>query len=140
VKKITDILGQLLLIAKDAGVWFRVLVFVIVGTICVVIGAVQFSKTKVKKEDCTYYIEQNKTLISALIDIKKELQPAQHTSFAGTESNFIFASFDTVPKKQTQKQVQQMQQAQVRKVLSKIDSVLLNIVKQDSVKKKQLKN
>jgi hypothetical protein len=60
MKQIATILGKLLEIAKDAKAWARVLVFVIIGTVCLVAGAVAFSKTKVKKEDCGFCISQLK--------------------------------------------------------------------------------
>jgi hypothetical protein len=85
-----------------------------------------------KKEDCTYYIEQNKQLVNALIDIKKDLQASVTTSYNQLQPELImFASFDTVPKRKRMNQYQQVQQ----KVIYKIDSILYRI-KQDSVKLK----
>lgn len=133
MKNITAILNKILEIAKDAKVWLRVLVFII----ALFTGAIMFSKTKTKKEDCTYYIEQNKQLVGALIDIKKELQPAeeQPISFMGVDASpFVFASFiDTTPTQR--KQIQQKQQQQVQKVVGKIDSILFKIKVQEIVQK-----
>tara|TARA_R110000868_G_scaffold395373_1_gene667022 strand:- start:338 stop:703 length:366 start_codon:yes stop_codon:yes gene_type:complete len=108
VKHIALILGKILLIAKDIKVWFRVLVLVIAGFA----GAILFSRTKVKKEDCSYYIQMNERLVQGLLDIKKEL------SVTTTASYITFASYDTV-KPKIKKQPQQVQ-----KVLSKIDSLI----------------
>jgi len=108
MKHITLILGKILEIAKDVKIWFRVLVLVVTGFI----GAILFSKTKVKKEDCSYYIKQNEQLVQGLLDIKKDL------SVTTTASYMTFASYDTV-KPKVKKQPQQVQ-----KVLSKIDSLV----------------
>ena len=130
MKKIADILAQLLLIAKDAKAWMRVLIFVVVATGCVVIGAIAFSKTRTKVQDCTYYIEQNKQLVGALIDIRTDLQP-KATSFVEGSAVVVFASLrDTLPKPRMS--------AQVNKVLNKIDSILLKI-KPDSLNFKNKK-
>lgn len=99
-------------------------------------GLLTFSLTKIfeaksgKKEDCTYYVEQNKQLIDALIDIKKDLQ-AGVTSYHLQPELIMFASFDTIPKRKRMNQYQQAQQ----RVIYKIDSILYRI-KQDSVKQK----
>ena len=131
MKKIADILAQLLLIAKDAKAWMRVLIFVVVGTGCVVVGAIAFSKTRTRVQDCTYYIEQNKQLVGALIEIRTDLQP-KATSFIGGGASIIFALYrDTIPKPKMS--------AQVNKVLNKIDSILLKI-KQDSLNFKNKKS
>jgi hypothetical protein len=112
----------------------------------ILIGLLTYSLTRIfeakTKEDCTayieqvkYYSEQNNMLLSAFMEIKKELQPTT-TSFVNGSTDIIFAAVrDTVPKKQTQqKQVQQMQQVQ-QKVLNKIDAILMKIMT-DSLKRK----
>jgi len=124
MKQIAAILNKLLIIAKDAKVWLRVLVLVVT----LFAGAIIFSRTKVKKEDCTYYIEQNKQLVNALIDIKRDLSVAVSTSFTGEETGLIFAQ--NVPKQKSQYQ----QNQQIKKVMSKIDSVLLKY-RLDSLKR-----
>ncbi len=86
------------------------------------------NKTKTKKEDCTYYIEQNKQLVKGLLEIRNTIDP-QPTSFTGISSSLIFASYiDTLPKKISSKD---------NKILNKIDSILLKI-RNDSIKQKQI--
>lgn len=89
------------------------------------------ARGRARCEDCTPYKEQNKQLIGALIDIKKDLQTTVTTSFNGLHPELImFANFDSIPKRQNQQQ----QSQQIRKVMNKIDSILwkLHI---DSLKK-----
>jgi hypothetical protein len=83
-----------------------------------------------KKQDCTYYIEQNKQLVSALIEIKKDLQDGMTTSYNWDGGGLSFASYDSVPKRMNKQQIQ------MRITIRKIDSILYRI-KQDSVKQKQ---
>ena len=98
------------------------------------------AKAKVVKQDCTYYIEQNKQLVNALIGIKKDLSEMQSTSF-----NFDFesddiafataitASYDTIPRRRVSNQSQQ--QVRLKLIMYRIDT-LLNRIKQDSIKQK----
>lgn len=104
-----------------------ILSFVLIG--CITFSATQIFKAKAKAncEDCTPFKQQNKELISALIDIKKDLQASITTSYQLQPELIMFASLDTTRPQQ--------QQAQVRKVLNKIDSILYR-VKQDSIKQK----
>lgn len=89
----------------------------------------------VKCEDCQPFKEQNKELISALIEIKKDLVSVQSTSFNQLQPELImFASYDTIPKRKTPHS--QMQQVQQR-VINKIDSLILRYrIKQDSLTQK----
>lgn len=122
MKKVSIVLDQLLLIAKDAKIWFRVLVLVVAGFA----GAILFSRTKVRVEDCTTCNVERRELLNALLEIKKELSVV---SYVPMPNDLIFASvIDTLPKRQQQ----QMQQQQIRKVMSKIDSILLKVYR-DSV-------
>lgn len=123
MKYITLILDELIKAAQNKWVWFRLLVLVAVGFA----GAILFSKTKINQQDCSYYIEQNKLLVGALIEIKNALQPVATSYFEDGSNDFIYASLsvlDTVPKGSVQ----------VKIVISKIDSILLEIKKQDSIK------
>lgn len=93
-------------------------------------------KATIKCEDCQPFKEQNKELISALIDIKKDLVSVQSTSFNQLQPELImFASYDTIPKRKIQQS--QMQKVQQR-VINKIDSLILRYrVKQDSLTQKR---
>lgn len=116
MKQVSAILGKILEIAKDAKTWLRVLILVIVGFG----GAILFSKTKVKKEDCMACNTERRELINALIGIKKDLGAALNTSYMEVQDGLIWASYDTIPKRTNQAQ----QAQQVRRVMSKIDSIL----------------
>jgi len=108
------------------------MLIVIAAAIYFVYPVIRPAKKEVVKDDCTYYIEQNKQLVNALIDIKKDLQASVTTSYNQLQPELImFASFDTVPKRKRMNQYQQAQQ----RVIYKIDSILYRI-KQDSVKQK----
>ena len=109
MKYAIQILQKILEIAKDAKIWLRVIVLAIT---CFA-GAILFSTTKVKKEDCSYYIKQNESLIGALIDIRKSLSSVSHVSY------LTFASYDTIvkPKSQNQKKIDS--------AIRKLDSIIL---------------
>lgn len=99
MKIINTIINWILLIANNKN-WLKALLVMVIGTGCFVVGAIAFSKTK--KEDCTYYKEQNNQLIDAFKQIRNELSP-QPTSFIETEIPIIFASYiDTIPSKYKQ--------------------------------------
>jgi hypothetical protein len=66
MKQITTILNKLLVIAQNGKVWLRVLVFVVVATGCIIVGAVYYSKSKC--EDCRPYQKIAQDLITALSD------------------------------------------------------------------------
>jgi hypothetical protein len=55
-----------LVIAQNGKVWLRVLVFVVVATGCIIVGAVYYSKSKC--EDCRPYQKIAQDLITALSD------------------------------------------------------------------------
>lgn len=136
--KIVQILNALKGIATNTGIWLKVIILVVTGFG----GAILFSKTKVKKEDCTAWqkqvqevTEQNRQLIGAFIDIKKELAVVKPTAYYWQpETGFEFSGFrDTLPPTQRQKE-----KAAVQKVMSKIDSILWKW-KQDSINKQKSK-
>ncbi len=83
--------------------WLRLLVLVIVGFT----GAILFSKTKVQKEDCSYYKEQNKQLIGVLIQTRTMVDSIGQPLSANYKLNFekpVYAiewAGDTLPKKMT---------------------------------------
>lgn len=111
MKYATEILKQILAIAKDAKIWLRVLVLII----AVFAGAILFSKTKVKKEDCTFCMSQLKEVNET---IKLVLSPIQQ------------ATYDTI-KPVTAKQRLDL----LRKLSQRIDLIL----KQDSINKQKSK-
>ena len=113
MKQITAILNKLLAIAQNGKVWLRVLVFVVVATGCVVVGAVYYSKTKTKVDQSCE--QERARLINFITEMNKDL--------AYVPTSFItFASYqqDTIPK--------------VTKWRMKMDSLLLKH-KQDSINK-----
>lgn len=120
MKNIAIILDKLLAIAKDARVWFRIFILVVTGFV----GAIAFSRTKVKVEDCSYFINQNQELISALIEIKKDLSATVSTSYTGEGEGIIFAQ--NIPRTS--------QGQQIRKTILRIDSILWKL-RTDSLKR-----
>lgn len=86
------------------------------------------AKGKSLCEDCTFYKTQNKELLGALIDIKKDLQSTMTTSFTGTDNGLMFAAYDSLPKRRMNNQ-----QQQVQRTINKIDS----LIKIYSVQQKQ---
>lgn len=111
------ILLILLKAAQNKIIWLRFVVLVSVFFI----GAILFSRTKTDSKGSETCEKQRGELIQALIDIRRELEPAKAVSLSARPDAFIYAIFDTVPKRQQQ----QVQQRQVQKVVSKIDSLLL---------------
>jgi hypothetical protein len=120
-------------IASNTAIWVKSLVFIVIVGGTFTIGAISFSETKVQKSDCTSYIEENRLLINALIEIKRDLTPITTTSYVMDEDfiSFMYASYDTIPKeaKPTQHQIK------VKAVLSKIDSILLKSKELDKKRK-----
>lgn len=113
-EKITDILTKIQEIAKDTRTWIKVLVMIAVITGSFYIGAKSFSKTK--KEDCTYYKEQNAQLVTALLNVKQMVS----NKSAGVLNVVMLSSLpDTTP--------------QQRRVSRYVDSVLREIKRQDSI-------
>lgn len=129
--KIVEVLNALKAIATNTGTWLKVLILIIVGFG----GAILFSKTKVRVEDCTDCNNQRRELIDALIDIKKDLSAAVNTSYNGGGNGIIFAQ--TATRRQTQAQ-QFKQSQQIRKVMSRIDSILIKY-RMDSINKVKAK-
>lgn len=109
-------------------------IFTLVLIASLTYGFTQVFKAKKNCEDCTSFKEQNKELINALIGIKKDLSAAVTTSYVGNEDGLMYASYDTTPKRQSQFQ----QSQQIKRVMSKIDSILWK-VHMDSLKR-QTKN
>lgn len=110
------------------------LVLILLGTY----SASTIFKAKSKNEDCTAWQEQtkqcneeNRQLIGAFIEIKKELSVVKPVAYYwNKEKGFETASFrDTVPSQRTK------EKQAVQKVMNKIDSILLKW-KQDSINKK----
>jgi len=108
------------------------LVFILLGTYSVS----TIFKAKAVKEDCTAWqeqvkevTEQNRQLIGAFIEIKKELSVVKPVAYYwNKESGFEFASVkDTVPSQRTK------EKQAVQKVMNKIDSILRRF---DSINKK----
>lgn len=137
--KITAAGNFLINSAKDWKVWVRITIFVIVFFA----GAILYSKTKVKKDDCDScnaqlkeVNEQNRQMIGAFIEIQKELSVVKPTAYYWQpETGFEFSGFrDTLPPTQRQKE-----KAAVQKVMSKIDSILWKW-KQDSINRTQQKS
>lgn len=134
MKYFANILYALRSIASNLKIWIRV--FVLVAA-CF-IGAIMFSKTRVKIDpECE---KQREQLINALIEIKKDLQnmggnqAAVKTSAATMVRYGLFAD-TTRPVKRIIQQ-DQMQQRQIKKVLYKIDSILIENSKQQQQKQK----
>jgi len=135
VSVITDIRDLLKLVVSNqkAGLWLIVIVtFLGVGSYF------YFNKPHKPAEetDCTFIKQQNKELLSFILEARKEVErlQVQPTSFMQGEWQFMFASDTSKPKKQPS----QMQQQQVR-LLYKFDSVLLK-VKEDSIKRTKNKS
>ena len=108
----------LLRAAQNKIIWLRFVI--LVGVFFT--GAILFSRTKTDSKGSETCEKQRGELIQALIDIRRELEPAKPVvSLSARPDAFIYAIFDTVPKRQQQ----QVQQQQVQKVVQKIDSLLL---------------
>lgn len=102
----------------------KMLAFVLIAAITFSLTQIFKAKGKANCEDCTPFKQQNKELISALIDIRKDLQGSVSTSYNPNpllNAAMILPVIDTTPV--------------IKKVLSKIDSILFK-VKQDSLKQK----
>ncbi len=52
MKQLAAILTAIKAIADNNKIWFRSIMFVVIAATCVIVGAIVFSKTKTKKEDC----------------------------------------------------------------------------------------
>lgn len=130
MKQIATILGKLLDIASNTGRWLKVLIFVIVCGGVFTIGAVYFSKTKTTKcEDCSPSKAQVQQLIDALIQVRtgvKELAAATNYIMDEETISFMYASYDTIPKKKKPTQVQ----VKAGLMISKLDSIILKHQKQ----------
>lgn len=115
MKNVVLILNKILEIAKDAKTWLRVLVLVIT----LFAGAIIFSRTKVKKEDCGVCISQLKEVNET---IKLILSDGKAISAAYV---------DTIVKPMTGSQKIEA----LKKLSLKLDSLL----KQDSINKQKSK-
>jgi hypothetical protein len=87
-----------------------------------------------KKDDCSYFKDQNSQLVNALLEIKRSVNElaAQPTSYVEQSTGIVLASFVPID---TTKPMSQMQQKQsLYNISRKIDSLLLKI-RQDSINK-----
>lgn len=116
--KITAAGNFLINSAKDWKIWARISVLVIIFFA----GAIMYSKTKINKEDCTVCNNERRELIEALIGIKKDLGQVSYNYNPILNMSMLFPVRDTSPV--------------IKKVLSKIDSLLLKY-KIDSLKKQK---
>lgn len=123
MKKIQALLNSLLVASASTGRTVRLIALILAVGGAFTIGALAFSKTKIKPcEDCGYYKKQANELLEALIGIKKDIKEvAAQISYPMDESTirFMYASYDTVPKKK-----QTQQQIKLGAIATKIDSII----------------
>jgi len=128
---LTEIKDILKLVAYNQKVakWFVIIIVI------VAIGGFFYLKYRPSKpeSDCAFIKQQNKELLAFILEARRQVKDlAQPTSYIYRSDEFIFASYDTVPKSIPQQQ--QMQQKKAIVLLSKFDSVLLK-VRQDSIRR-----
>ena len=128
MKFISSILDSIRQLSANTGVWIKAIVLIIVLGGTFTIGAVYFSKTKVKTQDCSFYISQNKELLDALIGIKKDISAVSNTSYLMDNNSTVmmwYAAYDSAPRKR-----QTQQQMKLQKVVGKIDSIIMRMQQQ----------